>query len=134
MANTDIFQLDKSNYPTREVIKVIGVGGAGNNALNHIIRGGVSGVEFIAVNTDLAHLEISESQNRMVIGKELTKGLGAGSNPEVGFKAAQESRDDIRAAVEGADMVFWRQAWAGVQEQAPRPLLRRLPVKLTLWL
>lgn len=103
---TEIFQLDKSNYPTREVIKVFGVGGAGNNALNHIIRGGLNGVEFIAANTDMAHLELSEAQNRIILGKELTKGLGAGSDPEVGFKSAQESREEIRAAVEGSDMVF----------------------------
>ena len=101
---TEIFQLDKSNYPTREVIKVVGVGGAGNNALNHIIRGGLNGVEFIAANTDMAHLELSEAQNRIILGKELTKGLGAGSDPEIGFKSAQESREEIRAAVEGADM------------------------------
>ncbi|MFA7651374.1 MAG: cell division protein FtsZ, partial [Synergistaceae bacterium] len=103
---TEIFQLDKSNYPTREVIKVIGVGGAGNNALNHIIRGGLNGVEFIAANTDMAHLELSEAQNRIILGKELTKGLGAGSDPEIGFKSAQESREEIRAAIEGSDMVF----------------------------
>lgn len=103
---TEIFQLDKSNYPTREVIKVVGVGGAGNNALNHIIRGGLSGVEFIAANTDMAHLDLSEAQNRIILGKDLTKGLGAGSDPEIGFKSAQESREEIRAAVEGSDMVF----------------------------
>lgn len=103
---SDIFQLDKSNYPSREVIKVIGIGGAGNNALNHIIRGGVGGVEFIAANTDLAHLELSEASMRIVLGRELTKGLGAGSDPEIGFKSAQESREEVRAALEGADMVF----------------------------
>lgn len=104
---SDIFQLDKSNYPSREVIKVIGIGGAGNNALNHIIRGGVvGGVEFIAANTDIAHLELSEASTRIVLGQELTKGLGAGSDPEIGFKSAQESREEVRAALEGADMVF----------------------------
>jgi len=103
---SEIFQLDKSNYPTREVIKVIGVGGAGNNALNHIIRGGICGVEFIAANTDVSHLELSEASNRIILGKELTKGLGAGSDPEIGCKSAQESREEIRAAIEGADMVF----------------------------
>lgn len=126
MANADIFQLDKSNYPTREIIKVIGVGGAGNNALNHIIRGGVSGVEFIAVNTDIAHLELSESQNRMILGKELTKGLGAGSNPEVGYKAAQESRDDIRAAVEGADMVFLAAGMGGGTGTGAAPVIAQI--------
>ena len=103
---SEIFQLDKSSTPTREVIKVVGVGGAGNNALNHIIRGGVKGVEFIAANTDMAHLELSEAPTQMILGKELTKGLGAGSDPEVGFKSALESREEIRASVEGSDMVF----------------------------
>lgn len=103
---SEIFQLDKSNTPTREVIKVIGVGGAGNNALNHIIRGGVKGVEFIAANTDMAHLELSEAPTQMILGKELTKGLGAGSDPDIGCKSAVESREEIRASVEGSDMVF----------------------------
>lgn len=126
MENTDIFQLDKSNYPTREVIKVVGVGGAGNNALNHIIRGGVSGVEFIAVNTDIAHLELSEAQNRMILGKELTKGLGAGSNPEVGQKAAQESRDEIRTAVDGADMVFVAAGMGGGTGTGAAPVIAQI--------
>ncbi|MDY2985650.1 cell division protein FtsZ [Synergistes jonesii] len=103
---SEIFQIDGSNYPSREVIKVIGVGGAGNNALNHIIRGGVGGVEFIAANTDIAHLELSEASTRIILGRELTKGLGAGSDPEIGCKSAMESREELRAAVEGADMVF----------------------------
>jgi cell division protein FtsZ len=121
--DTEIFQLDKSNYPTREVIKVIGVGGAGNNALNHIIRGGVSGVEFIAANTDQAHLELSEAQTRIILGKELTKGLGAGSDPDVGCKAAQESRDEIRAAVEGADMVFLAAGMGGGTGTGAAPII-----------
>ncbi|MBR4401310.1 MAG: cell division protein FtsZ [Synergistes sp.] len=103
---SEIFQMDGSNYPSREVIKVVGVGGAGNNALNHIIRGGVGGVEFIAANTDIAHLDLSEASTRIILGKELTKGLGAGSNPEIGCKSAMEARDELRAAVDGADMVF----------------------------
>lgn len=103
---SEIFQMDGSNYSSREVIKVVGVGGAGNNALNHIIRGGVGGVEFIAANTDIAHLDLSEASTRIILGKELTKGLGAGSNPEIGCKSAMEARDELRAAVDGADMVF----------------------------
>lgn len=103
---SEVFQLDKANFPTREVIKVIGVGGAGNNALNHIIKGGVTGVEFIAANTDMAHMELSEAPTRIILGKELTKGLGAGSNPEIGCKSAMESREELRAAVDGSDMVF----------------------------
>ena len=108
---SDIFKIDKSGYSAREIIKIIGVGGAGNNALNHIIRShiireGIEGVEFIAANTDIAHLELSETDNRIVLGRELTKGLGAGSDPEVGCKSALESREELRAIVEGADMVF----------------------------
>jgi len=123
---TEIFQLDKSNYLTREVIKVFGVGGAGNNALNHIIRGGLNGVEFIAANTDMAHLELSEAQNRIILGKELTKGLGAGSDPEVGFKSAQESREEIRAAVEGSDMVFIAAGMGGGTGTGAAPVIAAL--------
>lgn len=120
---SDIFQLDKSNYPSREVIKVIGIGGAGNNALNHIIRGGVGGVEFIAANTDMAHLELSEASTRIVLGRELTKGLGAGSDPEIGFKSAQESREEIRAALEGADMVFLAAGMGGGTGTGASPVI-----------
>jgi len=120
---TEIFQLDKSNYPTREVIKVIGVGGAGNNALNHIIRGGVSGVEFIAANTDIAHLDLTEAPTRVILGRELTKGLGAGSDPEIGFKSAQESREEIRALVDGSDMVFLAAGMGGGTGTGASPVI-----------
>lgn len=120
---SEIFQLDKSNYPTREVIKVMGIGGAGNNALNHIIRGGVSGVEFIAANTDIAHLDLSEAQARIVLGKELTKGLGAGSDPEIGCKSALESREEIRAAIEGSDMVFLAAGMGGGTGTGAAPVI-----------
>lgn len=102
----EIFQLDRPNHTSREIIKVVGVGGGGNNALNHIIRGGVTGVDFIAANTDHAHLDLSEAPHKITLGQELTRGLGAGADPSVGQKAALESRDEIRAALEGADMVF----------------------------
>ena len=103
----EIFQLDKPKQARREIIKVVGVGGGGNNALNHIIRGGVvEGVDFIAANTDQAHLDLSEATHKITLGMDLTRGLGAGADPMVGQKAALESRDEIRAALEGADMVF----------------------------
>ncbi len=120
---SEIFQLDKSNYPTREVIKVVGVGGAGNNALNHIVRGGVRGVEFIAANTDIAHLELSEASCRIILGKELTKGLGAGSDPEVGCKSALESREEIRAAIDGSDMVFLAAGMGGGTGTGASPVI-----------
>jgi len=87
-------------------IKVIGVGGGGNNAVNRMIAAGLSGVEFISVNTDAQALMHSQAPYRIQIGEKLTKGLGAGANPEIGEKAAQESRDEIIKALQGADMVF----------------------------
>ena len=87
-------------------IKVIGVGGGGNNAVNRMIAAGLNGVEFISVNTDAQALMHSQAPYRIQIGEKLTKGLGAGANPEIGEKAAQESREEIIAALRGADMVF----------------------------
>lgn len=87
-------------------IKVVGVGGAGGAAINRMVEAGVDGVEFIAVNTDAQALHYSKADTKIHIGHESTKGLGAGANPDVGQRAAEESYDDIKAALEGADMVF----------------------------
>ena len=87
-------------------IKVIGVGGGGNNAVNRMIESGVGGVEFIVANTDLQVLNVSKAETKIQIGKELTEGLGAGANPEIGREAALESNAEIEAALAGADMVF----------------------------
>ncbi len=87
-------------------IKVIGIGGGGNNAVNRMISGGMQGVEFIAINTDKQALNYSQASTKIQIGEKLTKGQGAGSNPMVGQKAAEESKDEIQAALEGAHMVF----------------------------
>lgn len=87
-------------------IKVIGVGGAGGAAVNRMIEAGVEGVEFIAVNTDAQALHYSKAETKIHIGHETTKGLGAGADPAAGQKAAEESYDEIKAALEGADMVF----------------------------
>lgn len=88
------------------IIKVIGVGGAGNNAVNRMIEAGVQGVEFYVANTDAQVLSASKAKNRIILGKELSKGLGAGANPEIGQQAAIESESEIKKALEGADMVF----------------------------
>ena len=88
------------------VIKVVGVGGGGTNAVNRMIEEGIRGVEFVAINTDAQALAISDADIKVHIGTDLTRGLGAGANPEVGRKAAEESRDDISEALAGADMVF----------------------------
>ncbi len=87
-------------------IKVVGVGGGGNNAVNRMITSGLQGVEFIAINCDAQALLLSKAQNRIQIGEKLTKGLGAGANPEIGQKAAEESRELLVEQLRGADMVF----------------------------
>ena len=87
-------------------IKVIGCGGGGNNAINRMISEGLKNVEFIAINTDKQALILSNAVQKIQIGDKLTKGLGAGANPEIGMKAAEESRDEISQAIKGADMVF----------------------------
>src|SRR5574344_1746739 len=87
-------------------IKVIGVGGSGKNALNHMINSKVKGVEFIVMNTDTQDLHNSLADKKIHLGKNLTKGLGAGMNPEVGRRAAEETKAEIQDAIKGADMVF----------------------------
>ena len=88
------------------VIKVVGVGGGGTNAVSRMVDAGLRGVEFVAANTDAQALAMSDADVKLHIGTELTKGLGAGANPDVGFGAAAESRDEIKEALKGADMVF----------------------------
>jgi cell division protein FtsZ len=96
----------ETNFDQLANIKVIGVGGGGNNAVNRMIEDGVEGVEFIAVNTDAQSLRQSKAEITMQIGASLTKGLGAGANPEIGKKAVEESRRQIQEVLQGADMVF----------------------------
>lgn len=100
--------LEISNNTTEAAAKilVIGVGGAGNNAVNRMIEEGINGVEFICVNTDKQHLRCCKAQNCIQIGEKLTKGLGAGAKPEVGQKAAEENLEELTQAIKGADMVF----------------------------
>ena len=88
------------------VIKVVGVGGGGTNAVNRMVDAGLRGVEFIAANTDAQALAMCDADVKLNIGHELTKGLGAGANPDIGQGAAAESRDEIKEALKGADMVF----------------------------
>ncbi len=87
-------------------IRVIGVGGSGKNATNHMIKTGVKGVDFIAVNTDAQDLQHSDAKKKIHIGKNLTHGLGAGMNPDIGRRAAEETKEEIQEAIKGADMVF----------------------------
>src|SRR3990170_3108250 len=87
-------------------IRVVGVGGSGKNAINHMIESKVRGVEFIAVNSDAQDLHRSMAKRKIHIGKNLTRGLGTGMNPELGKRAAEETREEIQQALKGADMVF----------------------------
>src|SRR5207253_9739995 len=88
------------------VLKVIGVGGGGTNAVNRMVEAGLTGVEFIAVNTDAQALLMSDAHVKIHIGSRVTRGLGAGADPEVGRAAAHESRDELKDALKGADMIF----------------------------
>jgi len=112
-----IFDFDSSAVSPVN-IKVVGIGGGGNNAVNRMISSGITSVEFISVNTDKQDLNSSRATQKIQIGEKLTKGQGAGTNPEKGARAAEESREELAAAIKGADMVF---ITAG-PEPAARPL------------
>ena len=107
-------------------IKVIGVGGGGNNAVNRMIDAQVKGVEFIAVNTETQVLNKSEADNKIQIGEKLTKGLGAGAKPEVGEQAAEESKEDLSKALAGADMVFVTAGMGGGTGTGAAPVIAEI--------
>src|SRR5919202_6298366 len=108
------------------VIKVVGVGGGGTNAVNRMIDAGLSGVEFIAANTDAQALQMTDADLKLHIGSQLTKGLGAGANPQIGQAAAAESRDDIKEALKGADMVFVTAGEGGGARTRAAPVMSRI--------
>ena len=111
-------------------IKVIGVGGGGCNAVNRLIESGVIGVEFIVANTDLQVLNASKASNKLQIGKTITNGLGAGANPEVGREAAIESKDEIKEALKGADMVFVTCGMGGGTGTGAAPVIAEIAQEL----
>src|SRR6266571_3514771 len=110
------------------VIKVVGIGGGGTNAVNRMVDAGLRGVEFIAANTDAQALQMCDADIKLNIGHELTKGLGAGADPEVGFGAAAESRDDIKEALKGADMVFVTAGEGGGTGSGAAPVIAEITV------
>ena len=116
--------------PQSAVIKVIGVGGAGGNAVQHMVRNNVQGVEFIAANTDAQALKSVDARIQLQIGGSITKGLGAGSNPEVGRQAAIEDRDRIAAVLEGADMVFITAGMGGGTGTGAAPIVAEIAKEL----
>jgi cell division protein FtsZ len=107
-------------------IKVVGVGGGGTNAVNRMVDAGVSGVEFISVNTDAQALLMADSDVKIQIGSDVTRGLGAGADPAVGLSAAQESRDELKDALKGADMVFITAGEGGGTGTGGAPVLAEL--------
>ncbi len=107
-------------------IRVIGVGGGGNNAINRMIEAGLKGVEFIAVNTDAQSLYLSKAEKKIQVGEKLTKGLGAGADPDVGKKAAEETADEIKRALQGADMVFVTAGMGGGTGTGGAPVIARI--------
>lgn len=107
-------------------IKVIGVGGGGNNAVNRMIEHGVEGVEFIAVNTDAQALNLSKAEVKLQIGGKLTRGLGAGANPEIGKKAAEESKEQLEEALQGADMIFVTAGMGGGTGTGAAPVIAQI--------
>lgn len=108
------------------VIKVIGVGGGGSNAVQRMIQSGIKGVEFIAMNTDVQVLDLSEAAKKVQLGLNLTRGLGAGGNPEIGKSAAEESKNEIRKVLEGADMVFITAGMGGGTGTGAAPVIADL--------
>ncbi|NMW84880.1 cell division protein FtsZ [Peptoniphilus sp. AGMB00490] len=123
------FDMDQDEFAK---IKVVGVGGGGNNAVNRMINAGVKGVEFLAFNTDKQALKSSLAENKIQLGEKITKGLGAGANPEVGEQAAEESIDEIREALEGADMVFITAGMGGGTGTGAAPVIADVAKELGL--
>ncbi len=119
------FAYDDS-YSSNVCIKVVGVGGGGNNAVNRMISSNVKGVEFIAINTDRQAIKHSLSPNQLIIGEKVTKGFGAGANPAIGARAAEESLDDIKALLSGADMVFITAGMGGGTGTGAAPVVAKV--------
>ncbi|UOQ47954.1 cell division protein FtsZ [Gracilibacillus caseinilyticus] len=119
-----------TNMDQLATIKVIGVGGGGSNAVNRMIEHGVQGVEFIAVNTDAQALNLSKAEVKMQIGTKLTRGLGAGANPEVGRKAAEESKEQIEEILKGSDMVFVTAGMGGGTGTGAAPVIASVAKEL----
>ncbi len=121
------FDIDMENFAR---IKVIGVGGGGNNAVNRMIDAGLRGVDFISVNTDKQALFLSKANTKIQIGDKLTKGLGAGANPDIGERAANESRDEIAMAIKDADMVFVTAGMGGGTGTGAAPVIAQIAKEL----
>ena len=131
MNQDELFSLaNNSSTQQAEQIVVFGVGGGGGNALNHIIESNVQGVDFVAANTDRKALEANKAPNRILLGENLTRGLGAGANPAMGANAAEESIDKIREYINGADMLFVTAGMGGGTGTGAAPIIAEAAKKL----
>ncbi|MDD3267805.1 MAG: cell division protein FtsZ [Syntrophomonadaceae bacterium] len=117
------FDVDEQQFAN---IKVIGVGGGGNNAINRMIEAGLKGVEFISVNTDAQALYLSKAEKKIQVGEKLTKGLGAGADPEVGMRATEENADEVKKALQGSDMVFVTAGMGGGTGTGGAPVIAKI--------
>lgn len=121
---------NQESFNEQPILKVVGVGGGGGNAVNRMIQNDVKGVDFVAINTDAQVLRLSKAETRLQIGKLLTRGLGAGADPEIGRQAAEESEDDIREILRGSDMVFITAGMGGGTGTGAAPVVAKIAKEL----
>ena len=129
LTGVNMFEL-MDNFPENAVIKVVGVGGGGGNAIEHMVQSNIEGVEFIVVNTDAQALRNSSARSVLQLGTNITKGLGAGANPDIGRQSALEDRDRIQEVLEGADMVFITAGMGGGTGTGAAPVVAEIAKEL----
>ena len=125
-----MFNNNQESFNEQPILKVVGIGGGGGNAVNRMIQNDVKGVDFVAINTDAQVLRLSKAETRLQIGKLLTRGLGAGADPESGRQAAEESEDDIREILRGSDLVFITAGMGGGTGTGAAPVVARIAREL----
>ena len=123
-------EINKEEMKGNASIRVIGVGGGGGNAVQHMVDGGIEGAEFISVNTDKQALDKNGAGTKLVLGKEITNGLGAGAKPEIGREAALEDRDKLREMLKGTDMVFITAGMGGGTGTGAAPIIAQVSKEL----
>ena len=126
MSEWEIVEENKGNA----IIKVIGVGGGGGNAVQHMVEGGINGADFISINTDKQALDKNKAPNKFILGMEITDGLGAGANPDIGREAALEDRDRLREMLKGTDMVFVTAGMGGGTGTGAAPIVAQVAKEL----
>ena len=128
MSEWEIVEENKGNA----IIKVIGVGGGGGNAVQHMVEEGINGAEFISINTDKQALDKNKAPHKFILGKEITDGLGAGANPDIGREAALEDRDRLTEMLKGTDMVFITAGMGGGTGTGAAPIVSQVAKELSL--